>query len=78
MAREIDKLEGFDLSKVSVADLASMKNNVLKQALIAALESSVVEAAAEHTNHWAFTSHGKALLLSDAVLPSLPSRTNKA
>lgn len=69
MPREIEKLEGLDLSKITLAELARLKNSVLRQALISALEAASTPAGAEHTNHWKFTSHGKAMVLSDNPLP---------
>jgi hypothetical protein len=70
--REIALLENIDLAKLTIADLSSVKNGVLRQALFSALQSLVVDTAAEHTNHWKFTSHGKALL-ADLILPELPA-----
>lgn len=54
LPRELEELESFDLTTLSISDLAGLKNDVLRRSLIAALEAS---AGPIHTNHWAFQSH---------------------
>jgi hypothetical protein len=75
MAREeVELLENLDLAKLTIADLSGLKNSVLRQALSSALQSIFLGAGAEHTNHWKFTSHAKALLV-DVIIPEIPVLT---
>jgi hypothetical protein len=58
---DLELLETFDPMKLTIADLGKLNNSVLRQAVFAALQSAVNVTGADHTNHWAFSSHAKSI-----------------
>ena len=60
---DLELLETFDPTKLTIADLGKLKNSVLRQAVFSALQSAANVAGADHTNHWAFSSHAKSMLI---------------
>lgn len=74
MAEEdLARLESMDLAKITLADVAGMKNDVLRKALISAIQNVAADGGT-HTNHWAFQSHAQAMLLDPQVLARGPAR----
>jgi hypothetical protein len=61
---ELKKLENIDLTKISLAELKSLKNTVMRNALlqmIGAVDMTVQSPT--HTSHGAHTSHLKSVVL---------------
>ncbi len=61
---EIRKLEELDLSKISLADLKSLKSPVMRRALLQMIGAvDVTTIQKEHTSHGSHTSHMKSEVL---------------
>jgi hypothetical protein len=59
--RELDKLEQLDLSKITLSDVQSVKNHVLRRALLEVVSGLGKET--EHTSHGAHSNHYKTIAI---------------
>jgi hypothetical protein len=64
--RELDKLETLDLRMITLSDVQSLKNHVLRRALLEVV--SALAAPAEHTSHGTHSNHYKTMAIDGPIV----------
>jgi hypothetical protein len=70
---DIEKLEQFDLTRLTVGDVMSLKNSVMRRALVEVVLG--VAKPPEHTSHAAHSNHYKTMVMGPIVESPIAERT---
>jgi hypothetical protein len=62
---DLEKLEQVDLTSLTITDVVSLKNDVMRRALIEVI--SVAARPPEHTSHAAHSNHSKSIEIGPVI-----------